>query len=75
MSITGVSTGNGMARSRYAGSRNGLWADVLRWARVGELPLDWRDHLPGYHARCAAIAGVETTDDVDGLVVHEFVHP
>ena len=62
-----------VARSRYAGSRNGLWADVLRWARVGELPLDWRDHLPGYHARWAAIAGVETTDDVDGLVVHEFV--
>lgn len=60
-------------RRRYTGMRNGLWADVLRWARTGELPADWRDHLPGYHARVAAIAGEQVHDDIDGLVLHEFV--
>lgn len=59
-------------RNSYIGSRNGLWADVLRWARSGELPADWRDHLPGYHARIAAIAGEQLRDDIDGLVLHEF---
>jgi hypothetical protein len=60
------------ARSRYAGLRNGVWADVLRWARSGELPPDWRTHLPGYLARIAAIVRDEMTADVDGLVLHEF---
>ncbi|WP_041321642.1 MULTISPECIES: hypothetical protein [Mycobacterium] len=59
-------------RNSYIGSRNGLWADVLRWARSGELPADWRSHLPGYCARIAAIAGEELRDDIDGLVLHEF---
>lgn len=60
------------ARKRYTGSRNGLWADVLRWARSGELPADWRIHLPGYCARIAAITGEQLRDDIDGLVLHEF---
>ena len=60
------------ARDRYTGMRNGLWADVLRWARSGELPADWRVHLPGYHAHIAAIAGEQQRDDIDGLVLHEF---
>ena len=62
------------ARERYTSSRNGLWADVLRWARSGELPANWRDLLPAYHARCAAIGGGEPDlrDDIDGLVLHEF---
>lgn len=57
------------ARERYTGIRNGLWADVLRWARSGELPADWRAHLPGYHT---AIAGEHVRDDIDGLALHEF---
>lgn len=60
------------ARERYTGIRNGLWADVLRWARSGELPADWRIHLPGYHAGIAAMAGEQVRDDIDGLALHEF---
>ncbi len=62
------------ARERYTSSRNGLWADVLRWARSGELPANWRDLLPAYHARCAAIGGgeLDLRDDIDGLALHEF---
>lgn len=62
------------ARERYTSERNNLWAQVLRWARSGELPPDWRDHLPGYCARIAAIGGrkPELRDDIDGLILHEF---
>lgn len=60
------------ARDRYTRTRNGLWADVLRWARSGELPADWRDHLPRYHASIAAITGEQLRDDIDGLALHEF---
>ncbi|WP_204810534.1 hypothetical protein [Mycobacterium riyadhense] len=60
------------ARDRFTSARNGLWADVLRWARSGELPTNWRDLLPGYHARCAAIGGRDLRDDIDGLVLHEL---
>lgn len=60
------------ARDRYTRIRNGLWVDVLRWARSGELPADWRIHLPGYHASIAAITGEQLCDDIDGLALHEF---
>lgn len=59
-------------RDRYTRTRNSLWADVLRWARVGELPTDWRDLLPGYYARIAAMTGDTVRADIDGLVLHEF---
>jgi hypothetical protein len=60
------------ARERYTSKRNSLWAQVLWWARSGELPPGWRDHLPGYCARIAAIVGEELRDDIDGLILHEF---
>lgn len=59
-------------RNTYTRARNSVWADVLRWARSGELPADWRIHLPGYHARCIAITDRQPREDIDGLVLHEF---
>lgn len=60
------------ARERYTSTRNALLADVLRWARSGELPADWRIHLPGYYASIAAITGEQVRDDVEGLALHEL---
>jgi hypothetical protein len=61
-------------RDRFTRVRNSLWYQVLFWARSGELPRDWRDHLSGYHARCAAIGGgqPDLREDIDGLALHEF---
>ena len=59
-------------RDRYTRTRNSLWAVVLQWARVGELPAGWRELLPGYHARTAEMFGDKVRDDIDGLVLHEF---